>query len=60
MMVVHSFSDKESPNWDDYQAFAKLLTGKEPPKNAIVFCKKLSDIDLYIGWVDGEPEYLQS
>ena len=59
MMIVHSFGDKDTPNWNDFKTFATLFTKEEPQSGRITHCKTLSsDIELWIGWVNGEKEYL--
>lgn len=61
MMLVHSFGDSDTPNWSDYKAFAGLLMEVEPQPGHVYKCKTLSSgIELWIGWVDGEKEYLKS
>jgi hypothetical protein len=60
IMIVNSFSQKDK--WfDDYLNFVKILNPDiEPKVDEISFCKKLeSGIDLYVGWIRGDKEYLK-
>ena len=56
LMLVHSFSPTD--DWfDDYRSFAGLLgVAVEPDKIAHV--GERADVDLYLGWVKGEPDWL--
>ena len=57
LMLVHSFS--QSNKWfDDYAAFVRLF-GKETELNSLVYVGERNDVDLYLGWVTGEAEYLE-
>ncbi len=56
LMLVHSFS--QSHLWfDDYRAFAALL-GCSVAVNQISHVGVRGGVDLYIGWVCGNEEYL--
>jgi hypothetical protein len=57
VMLVHSFS--QSHTWfPEYSSFAKRL-GVEPELNRVFGCGQRSGIELYIGWVVGNPAYLK-
>lgn len=61
MMIVHSFGDKDTPNWNDFKMFAALLADEEPQPDRVYRCKTLSSsIELWIGWVSGEKKYLKA
>ena len=57
VMLVHSFS--QSHTWfSEFCSFAGHL-GVEPELNRVYACGQRSGIDLYIGWVVGNAEYLK-
>ena len=56
IMLVHSFS-QSLEHFDDYSNFAALY-GIEAKPNHINHATKINDMDLYLGWVVGNPEYL--
>jgi len=57
LMLVHSFS--QSNEWfDDYAAFVGLF-GEQTDPNSLVYVGERKNVDLYLGWVTGEPEYLE-
>ncbi len=56
LMLVHSFN--QAHLWfEDYQAFADLL-GCSVEVNRISFVGARGGVDLYVGWVCGNKEYL--
>jgi Domain of unknown function (DUF6946) len=56
LMLVHSFS--QTNKWfDDYQRFGELL-GVNVEPDAIVRVGERAGVDLYLGWVKGEAEWL--
>jgi len=56
-MLVHSFS--QAHTWfPEYRDFAGKL-GVEAELNKIHYCGERSGVDLYIGWVVGNAEYLK-
>ena len=57
LMLVHSFS-QENEHFSDYQKFFKLFS-VEAKLNQLYFVRGLSGIDLYCGWVVGDPKYLK-
>lgn len=57
LMLVHSFS--QSHEWfDDYADFVGLF-GEETETNSLVYVGERNNVDLYLGWVIGEAEYLE-
>ena len=56
IMLVHSFS-QSFEHFDDYSNFAALY-GIEAKPNHIGHATKINDLDFYLGWVVGSPEYL--
>jgi uncharacterized protein DUF6946 len=57
LMVVHSFSPADA--WfDDYALFAREL-GVEVAVDKIVRVGERRSVELYVGWVKGEPAYLE-
>ncbi len=56
IMLVHSFS-QEHMWYDDFNEFARLF-GISPQVGDIQFAGKRSGVDLYLGWVMGNREYL--
>ena len=57
MMLVHSFS--QSHKWfPEYRDFATKL-GVDAELNRIHYAGKRSGVDLYLGWVVGDAEYLK-
>ncbi len=56
VMLVHSFSQAHT-RFPDYCDFAGKL-GVEAELNKMYFCGNRSGIDLYVGWVVGNAEYL--
>ena len=58
MMIVHSFSKTHS-HFDVYKDFAKLFKNDDIIElDKIFYCKKISKIDLFLGWVVGDKKYL--
>ncbi len=57
MMLVHSFS-QEHKWFPEFRDFAGKL-GVEAELNKIHFCGNRSGVDLYIGWVVRDPQYLE-
>ena len=64
LMLVHSFSQTDE-GFDGYSNFLSLFGVKAEP-DSLVFAKSIkannstvSHIDLYFGWVKGNPEYLK-
>ena len=56
VMLVHSFSQKHK--WfPEFRDFAGKL-GVEAELNKIHFCGERSGVDLYVGWIVGDAEYL--
>jgi len=57
VMAVHSFS--QSAEWlDDFKDFSSLF-GVVAGINSIVSVGQRNDIDLYLAWVCGDPQYLE-
>ena len=57
VMLVHSFS--QSHKWfPEYRDFAAKL-GVDAELNKIHHVGKRSAVDLYLGWVVGDAEYLE-
>jgi hypothetical protein len=55
-MLVHSFS--QDHKWfSEFRDFAAKL-GVDADLNTIHFCGERSGVNLYVGWVVGNPEYL--
>jgi hypothetical protein len=57
VMLVHSFS-QELAHFADYAAFARLY-GCSPEPLKIVRAGELGGVNLHLGWVVGDPEYLR-
>ena len=57
VVLVHSFS-AEDEGLQDYQAFLALYGVKGEPGD-LVRLKRTHGIDLYCGWVRGNPKYLE-
>ena len=57
LMLVHSFS-QEHEHFEDYQAFFKLFF-VNTKLNQVHLVRNLSGIDLFCGWVVGNPKYLK-
>jgi GrpB-like predicted nucleotidyltransferase (UPF0157 family) len=58
MMVVHAFTE-DADSWGAYQAFARLL-GADPERGSISRARHIGEVALWLGWIDGEQEYLQA
>lgn len=57
LMLVHSFSQKDE--WfEDFFLFSALF-GIDAKINRIHSASKIGDIQLYLGWVKGDPKYLE-
>ena len=57
LMLVHSFSQKDE--WfEDYTSFLALF-GINAKMNRIHSASKIGDIQLYLGWVKGDPKCLE-
>lgn len=58
VMLVHSFSDIN--RWRaDYEAFAQQF-GITVQPNCLTFLKNVLGINLYIGWAEGEAQFLNA
>jgi hypothetical protein len=57
VMLVHSFSP-QSQWFSDFGAFAALL-GVTATLNTVSFAGRRSGVDLHVGWVCGDPSYLE-
>jgi hypothetical protein len=57
-MVVHSFS-AEQAGFSDFAVFAELL-GASPQIDAIARARDLASVELWLGWVAGEPRFLEA
>jgi hypothetical protein len=56
LMLVHSFSDTHA--WfDDYASFARLH-GADAEVDSLVYVGERGGVDLYLGWVTGEADFL--
>jgi len=56
LMLVHSFSQSYE-HFDDYAAFVQLFCGAAQ-QDAVVHVGRRGGVELYLGWVRGEAEYL--
>jgi len=57
LMLVHSFSQKDE--WfEDYASFSKLFD-IDTKINRVHSVSKIGDIQLYLGWIKGDPKYLE-
>jgi hypothetical protein len=57
LMLVHSFSQKDE--WfEDYTSFSALF-GIDAKMNRVHSVSKIGDIQLNLGWVKGDPKYLE-
>jgi hypothetical protein len=56
IMLVHSFS-QECLWFADFQAFVNLF-GKTAEHGKLIYTGKKCEIDLYLGWVQGNPLFL--
>lgn len=57
LMLVYSFS-QEHQWFEDYADFASLFGQKAQP-DSLAYVGKRNNIDLYLGWITGESEYLE-
>ena len=57
IMLIHSFS-RSLEHFDDYANFCSLYSMATSP-NQVSHAARIKDIDFYLGWIVGEPEYLQ-
>jgi hypothetical protein len=57
MMVVHAFGDDRG-GFTDYERFAKVI-GALPERGRMVPARSTGEISLWLGWIDGEPRYLE-
>ena len=57
LMLVHSFSQKDE--WFENYALFAALFGVEAEINRIHSAGRIGDIQLYLGWVKGDPKYLE-
>jgi hypothetical protein len=60
LMLVHSFGhgDKQESNFVEYCRFLKLFGITQAKVDSIVHSRRIDGINLYFGWVEGEPKYL--
>ncbi|KRD85086.1 hypothetical protein ASE51_28000 [Bacillus sp. Root147] len=56
LMLIHSFSESDK-GFVDYEKFSSLF-GLNAVKNQIIGPIHLNGIDLYFGWVQGNPKFL--
>ena len=61
LMLVHAFEKTKDSYDESFQAYCRFLNlfGKQGKKNTIISLKILGSVDLYTGWVKGNPEYLK-
>ena len=61
LMLVHAFEKTKNKYDESFQAYCRFLSifGKQGKKNAITLLKIVGSVDLYTGWVNGNPEYLK-
>lgn len=57
LVLVHSFSQSYE-HFEDYNQFLALY-GLSGEKDLLIGPVNINGIDLYFGWVKGEPEYLK-
>ncbi|MBU0987491.1 MAG: hypothetical protein KKH68_09585 [Proteobacteria bacterium] len=57
LMLVHSFS--QTDEWFENYALFAALFGIDAKKNRIHSAGKINTIQLYLGWVKGDPKYLE-
>jgi hypothetical protein len=57
LMLVHSFS--QTDEWFENYALFAALFGIDAKKNRIHSAGKKGSIQLYLGWVKGDPKYLE-
>ncbi|MDH4205972.1 MAG: hypothetical protein OEV45_10625 [Desulfobacteraceae bacterium] len=57
LMLVHSFSQKDE--WFENYALFAALFGIDAKANRIHSAAKIGDIQLYLGWIKGNPKYLE-
>ena len=62
LMLVHSFSRYEGSDSRSFQDYCDFVStfGKQGRMNSVVFLKNVNGIDLYLAWVNGEGQYLES
>lgn len=58
IMLVHAFTDDEK-GFGDFTAFAKAL-GAASTRGQIARAHPCGDVELWLGWVDGERRYLEA
>ena len=57
VMLVHSFS--QTHQWfEDFTAFTELL-GISPARGSVLSAGRRGGVELHVGWVCGNPDYLQ-
>ena len=57
LMLVHSFSQKDE--WFENYALFAALFGIDAKLHRIHSAGRIGDIQLYLGWVKGDPKYLE-
>lgn len=57
LMIIHSFS-QDNARLEDYLQFLNLL-GVHGGINELVFIKETQGVELYCGWVKGNPQFLE-
>jgi hypothetical protein len=57
-MLVHSFG-KKNEGFEDYEKFTDSFKVKAE-SNRIHHAANLDRVDLYLGWVEGNPKYLST
>lgn len=57
VMTVHSFSDEDA-GLADYKTFAKLLGADDAAVGVVSKAREINGIELWLGWITGEPRFL--
>jgi hypothetical protein len=61
LMLVHAFEKTKDRYDESFQAYCGFLNlfGKQGKENTVISLKILGIVNLYTGWVKGNPEYLK-
>jgi hypothetical protein len=59
VMLVHAFGPDADDAYEDFAAFARLL-GADPVRWAVTKTTAPTRATLFVGWADGEAQYLQA
>jgi hypothetical protein len=59
VMLIHSFGPNRT-GFDDFRRFVEAMGGQPPNDEAVVDVGRRGDVELFLGWANGEDAYLDA